>query len=156
MSKWNDAPMWKGLCDGTLCPICTRGHPLDLIDTLPSSWLTIPEKAPMPGYACLVSRIHAVELHDLDETQAIGFILDARRVARAVTAATRAVKLNYEIHGNTLPHLHMHIFPRHRGDRFEGRPIDPRDIREPAYGPGELNAYRAAIRTHLQNPNALD
>jgi diadenosine tetraphosphate (Ap4A) HIT family hydrolase len=23
----------------------------------------------------------------------------------------RPVKLNYEIHGNTLPHLHMHLSP---------------------------------------------
>ncbi len=155
MSKWNDARQWKGLCDGTLCPICTRGHPLDLLETLPHSWLTIPAQAAMPGYVCLVSRTHAVELHDLDEKQATGFILDARRVARAVTAATGAVKLNYEIHGNTLPHLHMHIFPRHPADRFEGRPIDPRDIREPAYRPGELEAFRTAIREHLQNPSAI-
>lgn len=34
--------------------------------------------------------------------------------------------MNYEIHGNTIPHLHMHLFPRFDGDPFEGRPIDGR------------------------------
>ena len=33
---------------------------------------------------------------------------------------------NVEIHGNTIPHLHTHIFPRYPGDPFEGKPIDPR------------------------------
>jgi hypothetical protein len=31
-------------------------------------------------------------------------------VSKALAAATGAVKLNYEIHGNSLPHLHMHFF----------------------------------------------
>jgi len=36
--------------------------------------------------------------------------------------------MNYEIHGNTIPHLHLHLFPRFAGDPFEGRPIDGRTI----------------------------
>jgi diadenosine tetraphosphate (Ap4A) HIT family hydrolase len=32
--------------------------------------------------------------------------------------------MNYEIHGNSIRHLHMHLFPRHDGDPFEGQPID--------------------------------
>jgi diadenosine tetraphosphate (Ap4A) HIT family hydrolase len=27
------------------------------------------------------------------------------------------VKLNYEIHGNTIPHLHMHLYPRSKVGR---------------------------------------
>lgn len=29
-------------------------------------------------------------------------------------------KMNYEIHGNTIPHLHLHIFPRSRAIRLSG------------------------------------
>jgi diadenosine tetraphosphate (Ap4A) HIT family hydrolase len=36
--------------------------------------------------------------------------------------------MNYEIHGNTIPHLHMHLYPRYSGDPFEGEPIDPRRV----------------------------
>jgi diadenosine tetraphosphate (Ap4A) HIT family hydrolase len=46
----------------------------------------------------------------------------AERVARLL----RPVKVNYEIHGNSLPHLHAHVFPRFAGDRFVGGPIDRR------------------------------
>ena len=33
-------------------------------------------------------------------------------------------KRNHEIHGNTLAHLHMHLFPRFDGDPFVGGPIE--------------------------------
>ena len=61
----------------------------------------------------------------------------------------RAVKLNYDIHGNTIPHLHLHLFPRHAGDPFENQPINPRVV-EPVYGPGESTDFagKAAIGNH--------
>jgi len=65
-------------------------------------------------------------------------------VARAVRAATGAQKMNYEIHGNTLSHLHLHLYPRYAGDPFEGRPIDGGSIafhRDKA----DLEVLRAAI-----------
>ena len=138
MSAWNDHDRWTKLCSGESCPICQRQKPLDVVATLEASWVTMQESAPVPGYACLVSRTHAVELHDLPEDTAFAFMRDARRVSRALLMATGAVKLNYEIHGNTLPHLHMHFFPRYRGDRFEGQPIDPRRVMQPVYRPGEF------------------
>jgi diadenosine tetraphosphate (Ap4A) HIT family hydrolase len=51
---------------------------------------------------------------------------DIQRVSRALQAVTGAIKMNYEIHGNTIPHLHVHFFPRYEGDPFEGKPIEPR------------------------------
>jgi len=74
---------------------------------------------------------------------------DLRRASAAIAAATDAVKLNYEIHGNTVPHLHVHIFPRYVGDPFEGTPIDPRAIREPVYGPGEFTRMRERVIEEL-------
>jgi diadenosine tetraphosphate (Ap4A) HIT family hydrolase len=151
MSKWNDAAAWRSLIDGTGCPICIRGYPLDSIATLSSSWVTMPENAPMPGYACLVSQIHAVELHHLSTVQAAAFMSDIHKLSRAVSQATGAVKLNYEIHGNTLPHLHMHFYPRHPGDPFENSAIDPRCVAQPAYGPGEFNAVVSRVLAFLED-----
>jgi diadenosine tetraphosphate (Ap4A) HIT family hydrolase len=101
--------------------------------------------APVRGYACLVSHLHAVELHDLPEPTACAFMRDARRVSQALKGVTGAVKLNYEIHGNSLPHLHMHVFPRYRGDRFEDEPINPREVTQPVYAPGEFQVLRGAF-----------
>jgi len=122
-----------------------RGQPLDIIATLDASWLTMSESAPMVGYVCLVSRVHAVELHHLTATQSAAFMQDARRVSSALSATTDAVKLNYEIHGNTLPHLHMHFFPRYPGDPFEGRAIEPFRITQPVYSAGQFVGLRTQL-----------
>ena len=116
---------------------------------LEAAWVTMSEAVPLPGYACIVAQTHAVDLHGLSEAAACAFMRDARRVSMALSSVTGAVKMNYEIHGNTIPHLHMHFFPRHRGDRFEGRPIDPRSVVQPVYVPGEFERTRAAFATTL-------
>ena len=107
------------------------------------------ESAPVRGYVCLVSQTHAVDLHDLPEAAATAFMRDARKVSLAVASATGAVKMNYEIHGNSIPHFHMHFFPRYRGDRFEGQPINPRLVVQPVYAPGEFERVRAAFLAAL-------
>jgi len=154
MSGWNDPDGWAALCSGKTCPICLRREPLDLIADLSASWVTMQEAAPVRGYVCVVSKTHAVELHDLSEPAACAFMQDARRVSSAIAAASGAVKLNYEIHGNTLPHLHMHIFPRYRGDQFEGQPINPKAVVQPVYPPGEFEKLRAAFLTALGSSSA--
>jgi hypothetical protein len=114
MGLWNDPIGWAKLCSGANCPICIRREPLDIVAKLEVSWITMPEAAPIQGYVCLVSQGHAVELHDLDDTTATAFMREAQKVSKALATATGAVKLNYEIHGNSLPHLRMHFFPRYR------------------------------------------
>lgn len=152
MSTWNDHERWKALSSGEACPICCRQEPLDVIGALETSWVTMQELAPVRGYVCLVSRIHAVELHDLPPQVAAAFMRDAQRVSKSLSAATGAVKLNYEIHGNSLPHLHMHFFPRYRGDRFEGKPIDPKSVSAPVYADGEFQRIRDAFLLGLGFP----
>jgi diadenosine tetraphosphate (Ap4A) HIT family hydrolase len=149
LSAWNDGDRWAALCSGEACPICLQGEPRDVVAKLDASWATMQEMAPVRGYVCLVSQMHAVELHDLPEAAALGFMRDCQKVSKALKAATGAVKLNYEIHGNTLPHLHMHFFPRYRGDRFEGRPIDPGSVKEPVYCAGEFQKMRERFLSAL-------
>ncbi len=151
MTTWNDPARWESLCSGAACPICIRQKPLDIVATLEASWVTMQEAAPVSGYACLVSQLHAVELHDLPEAAASAFMRDAQKVSRALKTATGAVKLNYEIHGNSLPHLHMHFFPRYRGDRFEGQPINPKLVTRPVYAPGEFQRIRDAFLLALNS-----
>jgi diadenosine tetraphosphate (Ap4A) HIT family hydrolase len=84
---------------------------------------------PLPGYVCVVAKSHVREPFELAEAERRAFWDDVDRVSAAIAASLRPKKLNYEIHGNVLPHLHVHVFPRWPGDRFEGRPIDPREAR---------------------------
>jgi hypothetical protein len=50
---------------------------------------------------------------------------DLVRVGRALARAFRPIKLNYQILGNLVPHLHAHVQPRYYGDPAPGRPLDP-------------------------------
>jgi diadenosine tetraphosphate (Ap4A) HIT family hydrolase len=145
MSLWNDPDRWSALCSGEACPICRQTEPLDVVAKLESSWVTMAEAAPVRGYVCLVSQTHVVDLHDMAETTAAAFMGDARKVSKAIATVTGAVKINYEIHGNTIPHLHMHFFPRYRGDQFEGQPINPKLAIQPVYRPGEFEEIRDAF-----------
>ena len=106
------------------CVICDRGAPLDVIAEYPASWVTASEQAPLPGYVCVVSKTHVVEPFELAEPQRSAFWEECMAVAAALKRLLDVPKLNYEIHGNTIPHLHMHIYPRYPGDPYEGRPID--------------------------------
>ena len=129
------------------CPICQRGEPLDVIARLPASWLTMNQRAPARGYVCVVSAVHAEELHDLPEAVAMQFLRDARKVSQALAQVTGAAKLNYEIHGNTIAHLHMHLYPRYPDDPFVGRPIHPAETTP--YEAGDHERLRARLATAL-------
>jgi diadenosine tetraphosphate (Ap4A) HIT family hydrolase len=103
----------------------------------------------MRGYCCLVLKRHAVEVYELAAAEATALMRDLQQVARVLHEITGAVKLNYEIHGNTLPHLHVHLFPRYRGDPFESGPIDPKRGRVSPYQEGEFAAFIGQLRARL-------
>src|SRR5437773_5745918 len=108
------------------CPICESGGPRDQLLDLDATWVTAARDAPLPGYVCLVSKIHVVEPFELRGSDRAAFWDEVSTVAEAVQRAVGSPKLNYEIHGNTIPHLHLHLYPRYVGDPYEGRAIDPR------------------------------
>ena len=124
MPAWEDPDRWQAICDPAGCPICADG-PQDVLLELDSTWVTAPVHAALPGYACVVSKQHVVEPWELPDRGA-AFWADAMQVAEALKTHVDAVKMNYEIHGNTIPHLHLHLYPRFRGDPHEGLTIDGR------------------------------
>jgi diadenosine tetraphosphate (Ap4A) HIT family hydrolase len=143
--QWADPAAWERRKSAENCVICRAGKPNDVLVELDASWVTVGEDAPIRGYACLVFRRHAVELHELSEIEGQNFMRDIRRVSRAVQKVTAAVKLNYEVHGNSIPHLHMHFFPRYPGDPFGTGPINAKAVQRPIYAPGELKVLRSRL-----------
>jgi len=130
------------------CRVCDSRH--DALIALESSWVLVGPEDPIRGYACLVFSRHAIELHDLTDAEGAAFMRDIRRVSEAIASVVRPIKMNYEVHGNTAPHLHMHFFPRYSGDQFEGGPIDPRAAHRPAYRPGEFARFRDRLKETLE------
>jgi len=153
VSKWADPEEWRRLRSGEECPIClsirSEGKCRGTIAELETGYLTTQPEQPVRGYCCLVLMRHAVELHDLEKTEATALMEDMRAVSGALQRVTGAVKINLEIHGNTIPHLHAHFYPRYVGDRFENGPIDWRDPWPPALPPDEFRGFVADLRAAL-------
>lgn len=139
-----DPALWqRRLAEGG-CPFCTDGIYTTHVE-LSASWAIIPDEAVLPGYVLVVSKTHVVEPFELDSDESRRFWDDCMRTARAVASVVNPVKLNYEIHGNTIPHLHLHIFPRFVGDPFQASPIDPHRVPARKRPAEAVEALRAAI-----------
>lgn len=142
---WSRPQEWARRRTPEGCIICASGAPLDIIAELPTAWATAPVEASLRGYVSVVARRHVNEPFELPADEQRQFWADSMRVAAAVASLVEPIKMNYEIHGNTLPHLHLHLFPRHSDDPFVGGPVDPRraSVRRTRE---ELDALAAAIQ----------
>jgi len=105
------------------------------------------------GYVCVSTKAHAVEPYELDDDVRHDFWADAMTVARGLADAVHPVKMNYEIHGNTIPHVHMHLFPRTPDDPYVGYPIHNRS--KVTRTPEQLAAMRRNIRDALESSGRL-
>jgi diadenosine tetraphosphate (Ap4A) HIT family hydrolase len=125
-SIWDHPELWGSQVDGSGCAICLRGHPLGVLLERPTTWITSDHRAVTRGYVCVVNKRHVVEPYELFGDERTGFWEDVLFAAERLARQLEPQKVNYEIHGNTLAHLHAHIYARYRGDRFVGGPIDNR------------------------------
>jgi diadenosine tetraphosphate (Ap4A) HIT family hydrolase len=89
---------------------------------------------------------HVVEPTELTAEEAAQYWLELLHVGRAIEAAFRPVKVNYETLGNALPHLHTHVMPRYADDPLPGFPF-PHPAKRPAPHPeDELRADAETLR----------
>jgi diadenosine tetraphosphate (Ap4A) HIT family hydrolase len=140
---WSDLERWDRRCRPEGCIVCESGRPFGILAQLEHTWVTTDPEVAIFGYVCVISKVHAVEPFELADAGA-AFWKDAMAVAAVVHKLLQPLKMNYEIHGNTLPHLHMHLFPRRQNDAFVGRPIDLKDTRH-RYGADDLAQLRSAL-----------
>lgn len=75
------------------------------------------------GYSILICKYPKHELHELDSETKMKFLRDMSILAEAVHKAFNPKKLNYELLGNSEPHMHWHIFPRYEDDPLPTKPI---------------------------------
>lgn len=75
------------------------------------------------GYCLLVSRKHAAELSQLDNDERRAFLDEMCLLAQAIESCFQPRKLNYELLGNQVPHLHWHLFPRRQDDPNVLQPV---------------------------------
>ena len=75
------------------------------------------------GHVLVVPRTHLVTLSDLPAASVGPFFLDVQRVAAAVERGLAAggsfVAMNNKV-SQSVPHLHVHVVPRTKGDGLKG------------------------------------
>jgi diadenosine tetraphosphate (Ap4A) HIT family hydrolase len=114
---------------GSDCPFCRKLAALDglppdeVVWQFPQSVVLLGPWQFYHGYCLLVSRRHATELFHLDATQRHAYLDELTLLARAISDCFRPQKLNYELLGNQVPHLHWHLFPRYREDADALQPV---------------------------------
>ena len=104
------------------CPLCDKLIRLqelpadDVVWQFPHSVAILGPWQYHTGYCILVSRIHATELHHLPVNIRTAFLDEMTTLTKAIDDAFKPRKLNCELLGNQVPHLHWHLFPRRADD----------------------------------------
>jgi diadenosine tetraphosphate (Ap4A) HIT family hydrolase len=138
------------------CEICRRIERMTsdnpyLVAELEAGYAVLADNQHIPGYTIFLSKTCAPELHDLPRDVRSRFLDELALVAEAVFRAFAPRKLNYELLGNSVPHLHWHIFPRYEGDPNPEWPVWSNEafLRAPRVTPIEP-AVLAGRRERLQ------
>ena len=111
--------------------MCTKwqDEPSLRIAELDRCYLTLNRDQFFPGYCFVFTKDHVTELFHLDAETRQAVMEEVTSLAAALHRAFRPDKINYELLGNMVPHMHWHIVPRFAGDRLWPRPIwsEPHD-----------------------------
>ena len=75
------------------------------------------------GRCLLTLREHHTELFHLTPAMRNALMQDVSRIAEALFQALHPIKMNYELLGNLVPHIHWHVIPRFREDGLYPQPI---------------------------------
>lgn len=108
------------------------------------------KRAVQRGYTVVVWRgRHVAEPTELQEDEANAYWLETLRVGRGLEQHLDPVKLNYDLLGNLLPHLHTHVIPRYADDPKPGWPFPFPEEDPPPHPEAEFRADVEALRSLL-------
>jgi diadenosine tetraphosphate (Ap4A) HIT family hydrolase len=127
MSAWPSG--YQEQLSGVGCSLCAEGRPEEIegrIRFFSSQWCDgyLHLRGVQRGYAAVIWRgRHAVEPTDLLEEEATAFWFDVLQVGRAMQVVYQPLKMNYQLLGNRVPHLHWLVAPRFSDDVAPGDPL---------------------------------
>ncbi len=107
------------------CPMCSRwdtDRDLRIVE-LTHSYVILNRDQFFPGYTLLFTKSHVTELFHLEAAVRAELTEEVAIVAKAIYDVFRPTKINYELLGNMVPHMHWHLVPR-----FASEPLWPRPI----------------------------
>ncbi len=129
------------------CSIVAGETPADIVLDEPDLVGFLDARPLFPGHVLLVPRQHVVTLPDLPADLREPFLEAAQRLARALVdglGAQGSFVANNNVVSQSVPHLHLHVVPRTKGDGLRGF-FWPRTT----YGDGQAPEYAARLREAL-------
>jgi len=76
------------------------------------------------GHAIVVFRDrHVADFTSLTSAEAAAYWRDVHTVARMIERVFAPCHMNYQLLGNSVPHLHVHLVPRYLDDPAPGKPL---------------------------------
>lgn len=114
---------------GVGCPVCAEGRPDQTrhgtrIFAGRTADAYLARASIQRGYAVVFWRgRHVAEPTELAPDEAAAYWAEVLEVARAIETHMEPVKTNYNVLGNSVPHLHTHIIPRYADDPRPGWPF---------------------------------
>jgi diadenosine tetraphosphate (Ap4A) HIT family hydrolase len=120
---------WSERVRGKDCPMCAEGRPDEIRGTMRiasgrvSDAYLVRNDVGQRGYAVVIWRgRHISDPTELSKDDASAYFDEVLRVGRAIQRKYKPIKMNFEMLGNSLPHLHTHVVPRYLDDGEPGHP----------------------------------
>jgi len=105
------------------CAILAGDEPGAIVLDEPEAAAFLDVRPLFPGHTLVVPRLHVAALQDLPDGLGGTLLATARRIAAALRTALGAegafVALN-DVVSQSVPHLHIHVVPRRKGDGLRG------------------------------------
>ena len=120
------------------------------VKELTTGYIVLGENQTHKGYTLFLLKEHVEELHELDIKTRIMFLKEMSQVAKAVYKSFSPSKLNYELLGNSYPHMHCHIFPRYKNEPNFNKPIWINPVIDTQIGDAELNLLKKTLFKNLR------
>ncbi len=135
----------------TQCPLCSKwqDEPEFRVAELERCFVILNRDQFFSGYCFVVAKDHVTELFHLEKEVRATIMEEVNAVAAAVAGAFRPDKVNYELLGNMVPHMHWHVVPRFRNDPLWPRPIWSEPHEEVILSPLEYAQRVQVIRDSL-------
>ena len=133
------------------CPACTGqfASPAQKVADLGASVVYLNDDQFFPGWCMLLLKRHATELWQLAPAERTALMDEVTRVAQALAVAFDAVKMNYELLGNQVGHIHWHLIPRRADDPAPRLPAWTVEHAPRRLSAGETAERIARIRAQL-------
>jgi len=147
---------WEALVLGENCALCALvkapGADNDsnfFIADLSMGRLVLQKNQSVKGYCILICHKHVREPYELPRDEQEQYFDDLMVCGMALEQVFHADKMNFQILGNAVPHLHCHLQPRYYGDSAPDHPLAP-GVGNMILKPEEYRERVALIRERLE------